>query len=218
MKKYFFVLLSLLLVSNMFAFGLNNRYGIQAGLNITNIRLITMRDIYGTEDVLISYRPMKTYSFNVYFRLYQIGDFYITLEPGFIQKGAIEKIYGKTPESRNMLNYLQLPVLVNADLFEKVILSLGFEIDFLINARLRQINHSDSQVSYAYDYSRWNNSSALIGIGYKFNRLIDIGLRYNLGISSNSRSVWFSDPFGQPTGEMVVEKYQYSQFLLRIRF
>lgn len=217
MKKCFLVLICLLVVANVYSDVLNKRFGIQTGLNQHYIHLVYVPDIFGTEDVLISTRPMKSFNFNFYYELYQIGKYGISIEPGFIQKGAIERIYSKTSEYKNMLNSFQLPVLGNIEIFDNVILSLGFEIDFLINAKYRILGDSDSRINYSYDYSRWNNYSALLGAGFRLSRTFDIGLRYSHGISSTSKNVWFSDPFGQPTGEVVMEKYRYSRFFIRVR-
>ena len=200
----------------------NKIYGFQAGINLVNIQIKDKYEIYGTDEDLISYNPVLSFNVNAYIEFQREGIWHLSLEPGFIRKGAIENRFGNTEDYRLILNYIQIPILANFKIHKRTSLSIGPEIGYLINARIKEkgISNPSEDISHSYtDYQRfWLELTGLIGLNYEIFDNTEIGIRYNHGILHNNRSVWYSHPIGgQPTGTIVKENNQYIQILFRYK-
>jgi len=168
-------------------FGLNAQkimYGISTGFNVVNRN-------YSDYDVS---SPIISCNANAYIGYKSQGYWGLSIEPGFIRKGCNFHYAPYRFKIRD--SYLQMPILVNIYFTDKLFLSAGTEIAYY------------TQFLGTYDdllsYRKKLELSGLIGINYNISKKIDIGLRYNHGITSISS---FSKRY-----------YQYFQILLRIKF
>ena len=201
----------------------NINFGLQTGINLVNIQIVGDKyDIYGTDEDLISYNPALSFNINAYIEFQREGIWNLSLEPGYIRKGAIENFFGSTEDYRLNLNYIQMPILANFKIHRRTSLSIGPEIGYLINAKVRERGSSNQSfdISHSYeDYRRFLlELTGLIGLNYEIFEQTEIGIRYNHGILYNKRSVWYSHPIGgQPTGTIIKETNQYLQLLIRYK-
>jgi len=202
---------------------ININFGFQAGVNLVNIQSVGDKyRIYGTDEDLITYSPAPSFNVNAYIEFKRGEKWNLSLEPGFIRKGAIENLLGSNNGYRLNLNYIQMPILANFALGRKTSLSIGPEIGYLINARINEkgIPNPSFDISHSYkDYQRFMlDLSGLLGFNYEIFDNTVIGIRYNHGLLYHNRSVMYSHPIGgQPTGIMVKENNQYLQLLFRYK-
>ena len=201
----------------------NKIFGFQAGINLVNIQIMGEKYVIpGTDQELISYKPAISFNINAYIEFQREGIWNLSLEPGFIRKGALENIFESTEYYRLNLNYIQMPILANFKIHRRTSLSIGPEIGYLINAKVRErgISNQSFDISHSYkDSQRFLlELTGLIGLNYEIFDQTEIGIRYNHGILYNKRSVWYSHPIGgQPTGALVKETNQYLQLLFRYK-
>ena len=206
MRTSAFIILSGLLVCS----GLNTeardfRYGILAGFDVASGRMTNKPDL----DVYSKYYyPMFSFNANGYLGYRSSGWWGLSAEPGFIQKGGIKKAEGEDIAYR--LNCIQLPVLAEWHITDRWFLSAGPELSYMINAK-RKSGHSSIDVTDYYD-QRFE-VSGLIGIDYSVTKFLDIGLRYNHGLTYTSKFTW-TDEMGLETG-VSKEFNQYFQVILR---
>lgn len=201
----------------------NTIFGLQSGISLANIQIVGDKyNIYGTDDDLISYNPALSFNINAYIEFQREGMWNLSLEPGYIRKGAIQNSFGTTEDYRLILNYIQMPILANFRIHNRISLSIGPEIAYLINAKVGERGNSKQSfdISHSYeDYRRFLlELTGLVGLNYEIFEKTEIGIRYNHGILYNKRSVSYSHPIGgQPTGTIVKETNQYLQLLLRYK-
>jgi hypothetical protein len=181
------IFIGFILLSTFGIYAQNIMYGISAGLDVANEQYIGNKT-YPNE----SLSPMISYNANAYIGYKSQGYWGLSIEPGFMQKGYM--LHYANNNMRIKCNYLQMPIFVNIYFTDKLFISAGPEIAYFLWNR------------YAYVLKGRNNLelSGLIGINYNISKKIDIGLRYNHGITSIST--------------MTKLYNQYFQLLLRIKF
>src|SRR3972149_6768035 len=183
------------------------RFGLLAGLDIANSHWINIPDMYGGSKKLY---PMISFNLNAYAGYKSVGLWGMSVEPGFIQKGGVQKFFGDVV--RLQLNYIQLPVLADFYLSDRFFISAGPELAYAIDMKAKSITRN-----YVTDISDFYDNrfelSGMIGLNYKIIEKLDIGLRYNHGIT-NTSSFEYTDSNGNPLGEMK-EYNQYIQLILR---
>lgn len=107
----------------------------------------------------------------------QIG---LTIEPGFIQKGAKDKNLG----TNLRFGYIDVPVLFYYSLITKINLEIGPELGYRIYYR-----HDGNRSELPYSK---RDFSAIIGLSYNVNEKINIGTRYSYGLSKMRDSIVFT--------------------------
>lgn len=169
-------------------------YGIVAGVDMANL------NITGIE----TKNPIKwTPTFNVNAHVgYRSNTFWgLSVEPGFIVKGGATE----DPEIKMKLNYLQMPLLVDFYLNERVSVSCGPELAYLLSAT-QELNGK------SYDFEDWYNKkfefSGVVGLNYKITRNFDLGLRFNLGLTQISEAKYFDE-----NGIRFSNAKEYNQYL-----
>ena len=105
-----------------------------------------------------------------------------------------------------------MPILMNLYLSKNIYLSVGPEVAYRINAKVKTKNIS-KDIS---DFYEKEELSGLMGINYKWKEKVDIGLRYNQGISYVS-TIRLTDELGLPNGETSREYNQYVQWIVRFQ-
>ncbi len=149
------------------------RFGILSGFNVTrtNISEYTVSAVsYGKDQK----DPMASFNINGYFEYKSAGLWGLAVEPGYIRKGGSNPV---NHDGKTCLNYFEVPVLVNLYISERLYVSLGPGVSYLLNVKYHY--KSDS-----YDIPVSGNRyeiSGLIGINYDILKNMGIGLRYNQG-------------------------------------
>jgi hypothetical protein len=201
-KRLLKLLLSLIILYGLKLQAQRLNYGLEAGFDVANSHVTGLPS--GR-----MYYPMISYNINCYLGYKINGILRVLIEPGFIQKGGLEK---GTPDFRVQNNYIQMPLLVDYFINDKLYLSLGPEFAYLINAKAKSSNQTNDITKY---YDRRNELSGLIGINYNIYKWFDIGLRYNHGLTYYSK-IDLVNENGDKVGN-VKEYNQYFQLILRIK-
>jgi hypothetical protein len=184
------------------------KFGLLAGFDISNTRLTNKPDNLGH---FMDVDPMITFNLSGYV-IHKTTDFWgLSLEPGFMQKGGIKNVDGDKVKFK--LNYIHLPSLVDFYLLDKVFVSIGPEFCWMINAKTKSNDHSN----YIIDlYDNKFEVSGLVGLNYNIIKQIDVGLRYNHGLTYISKTTW-TDEIGNVVGKDSKEYNQYIQLIVRFK-
>lgn len=206
MKTIFFLLFLLFLLTGFANRGLSQdfKYGLQAGLDVTDVNagkaLLPDNNIY-------EYFPMVSYNINGYLEMKKKKFIGFAAEPGFIQKGGIQKRHNEN--IRYQENYIQMPMTVNFYIFKKLCLSIGLEPDYLINIK------TNLQDEYNYTYISYNyklETSAVAGISYNVFGNCDVGIRYSHGLSISRKLQWH-DLYNADMGTSTEYNFYYQLYL-----
>jgi len=204
-KKTIFIAIGLLVISNLTAFSQNFKFGLVAGFDIANAHLTNKPDGFGDNQV---YYPMIAYNFNGYIGYKKTESWGLSIEPGFIQKGGRQK--SSDDYIRFNLNYIQLPVLFDYYIADKFYVSIGPELSYMMNAKVKSKDNSNDITDL---YDRRFELSGLVGINYRIIDKLDIGLRYNHGLTYTSKITWTNE-FGESVGELK-DYNQYFQLIVK---
>lgn len=203
MKRKTILLLTLLSIGQCI-YAQHFKFGLQAGLDITKSYLIDLPEEI-TENLTIS--PMISYNINGYIAYKGNSFLGLSIEPGFIKKGR-----NQNDGVKYHFNYIQLPILAEIYLTDKLFLSVGPELGYLINVKVK----SEDAPDYKNDlYDKKFELSGLIGINYSIIENFDIGLRYSRSLTSTSDRIWTNE-YGEK-GEESKEYNQYIQVLVRFK-
>ena len=206
MKQIITLIFSFSILLSLKASAQEFKFGASTGSTFANATLTDKPEDFNNERI---YYPQAFFNLNGYVGYKSKSFWGVSLEPGFIQKG------GKTKgdyNSKIKQNYFQLPILADLYVGEKFYLSIGPEIAYMINAKVKSdIDKSD--ITDIYDNRL--ELSALIGVNYNIYKNFDIGLRYNRGLTYTQELIWTGD-----TGEIVGTSKvynQYFQFLVKFK-
>lgn len=191
-------------------FAQNFKYGLQGGIDLSNMIVTNLPDSLANQ---FDIEPIITYNINGYVGFKSKGFWGLSIEPGFMQKGAIYKNENDN-KSRIKINYIQLPVLFDIYLYKRISLSIGPEIGCMFSAKSKT-DYETFDVGNIY-----NNKfelSGLIGFNYNLLKNIDIGVNYSRGLTYISKHNWV-DVNGIETGRISKEYNQYFQFITRWKF
>ncbi len=202
-SKTFWILSGLLLFSGMKLYSQDFKFGFIAGMDIAKSYLKDMPDIQNAD-----YYPMISYNLNGYIGYKSSRIWGLSVEPGFIKKGFIFKNeYGNI---RSQINYIQLPILMDIYLTKKVCLSLGPEIAYMINAKLKDTEHSGSNTD---SYHKRFELSGNIGLNYEITEKIGVNFRYNRGLTYTRELTQFANLVN--SNDIPKEYNQYFQLSVR---
>lgn len=200
------LILGLLLASGLNANAQNLKFGILAGFDVANSHLTNKPNGYDSR----FYYPIISFNANGYVGYKNAGFWGISAEPGFIQKGGRQK--GIDDDIRIHLNYLQLPILLDLYMSDKIFISIGPELSYMINAKAKSKHYSNNITEW---YEKRVELSAIVGINYQLTDKLDIGFRYNHGLTYTSKII-FTDEFGTELRD-IKEYNQYFQLLVRFK-
>lgn len=198
----------ILLFLGLSAYTQNFRYGIVGGLDITKnhtTNLSLRSDNYRVYDSMLS--------FNINGHIgYKSESFWgVSLEPGFMRKGGIYKNETSVinDDIKVQLDYIQMPILFDIYMTDKIFLSLGPEIAYLFGGRTKSAGITSYNI---WDlYSSNFEISGLIGINYCLSKNLDIGVRYNHGLT------WISKVIYYESNKTSNEYNQYLQLMIRFK-
>ena len=187
------------------------KFGFLAGFVITNAQVTHKPEIY--TDYRVFY-PMYSFNINGYFEYKISKTFGISAEPGFIRKGGIIRfgINHYMSSIKLQLNYVQVPILANFYCTNKFFVSIGPEFAYLLNSKG---NLPEIATGLIYFKENAFEISGLIGLNYSISKKVDIGFRYNHGITHFSVLKW-TDGYGPEIGQSKVYN-QYFQFIIRFK-
>lgn len=187
------------------------KFGILLGLGGTNACVANKIEPYN--DYRVFY-PMGSFNINGYIEYKFSKTFGIAAEPGFIRKGGIVRFGVNHYMSviKLQLNYIQLPILANLYCTNKYYVTLGHEFAYLINSERKL---PEIATGFAYFKDNALEISGLIGINYSITKKIDVGFRYNHGLTAISVLKW-TDGYGPEIGQSKVYN-QYLQFIFRFK-
>ena len=129
------------------------------------------------------------------------------------------ELYEGTKTITKQLSYLELPILVNYRVYEKIVMFAGPQIGFLITAKAKSEFSGTSQGGNTLttddtedqkDYYTSIDFGLLFGVGYELNDKIGISLSYNPGLSKIAQDEYEGD----------VTKYDVknSAFMISLRY
>jgi hypothetical protein len=205
-------LTSFLLFTGIKMSGQSFRFGFLTGFDLSNILMTNKADYFGGKRY---YYPLAAFNINGYVGTKFSNHLGISLEPGFIKKGSVIRNDkdNKSDNIKYIFNYIQLPVLADIYLSDKFFFSVGPELAYLINAKAKSKDNSND-LSGSYDKNF--ELSILAGVNYSISKKVDIGLRYNHGITCTTRIEW-TDASGNSTTKDSKEYNQYFQLLVRYK-
>lgn len=208
MKKHTLKTIACLVFATSLALQLNAKkmtFGAAVGLNATMTQQTNLPD-----DISNEMKMMASYNINGYCSFQGNTILGFSLEPGFIQKGGLYTF--PSANSRFEFNYIQLPILVDIHVSEKLYISAGTELSYMISAKSRLEGN-------LYDISSLYNKtelSGMVGLQYTIIEILDIGVRYNHGITS-IQTLYFTNPEGTPIGKESKLYNQYFQLIARFK-
>ena len=174
-------------------------FGIKSGLGFADIHITNIPDSETNSDI---FSPAISFSINGTLKYKNKGIWGFSFEPGIIKKGWISN-KDDNNENKIGLQYLQLPVLSDLYLSDKIFFSIGPEVNYLLNAK----NKASYDTEKITDLNRKFELSGVIGGTYKILSNLDIGIRYSHGITQVSDKVfWVVD-------ESPVSMKNYNQYL-----
>jgi len=209
--KTFYLFISVFLLLEICLNAQSFKYGLTAGLDIAKAYTT---NIHIRDDNSRLYDPMISYNVNGYLGYKSTGFWGISFEPGYIQKGGAQRYETETKEDdiRIQLNYIQMPVLFDIYVTNKIFISVGPELAYMISA-------TSKSMEGLYDiwdlYNRNFEVSGLIGINFNVIKNFDIGIRYNHGITWISKVIYFDTDNNIKTPSE--EFNQYLQVFLRFK-
>lgn len=169
---------------------------------------VTIDHDRGTDMNQFTYEPNMSYNVNGYLRYRGKRKIGVTLEPGYMVKGANVYFSGKKEGAIN-LSYLQLPFTFDFYATEKLHFSFGPEFSYLLTAE-----YEKSRVPFDSFYKDFE-TSFLLGVNYAVLNGLELGLRYNRGLTPVD-TLELTDTEGNSNG--VLNDYNtYFQVVARFR-
>ena len=155
------------------------------------------------------YYPMASYNINFIIN-YKISKVGISIEPGVIQKGGVAKYMDE--KFRHQINYIQFPLLFNYYITDNLYFSIGPELSYMISANVKAKDSKNDNLEF---FDKRMEVSGIVDITYNIIKNINIGVRYNHGITSIKKAI-FVDQYGNELGESKIFN-QYFQLFLKFK-
>ncbi len=100
-----------------------------------------------------------------------------------------------TIEYKTNLHYINLPVLLQYKITDKLKVEAGPEIGYLLGAYSRDLSR---QTSFEFNTIKDFDVGINAGVSYDLSEKLLLGLRYNLGVYDISKDITANDPEGNP--------------------
>ena len=187
----------------------NINYGLLAGFGVTIPDVAN--NTYTNSRLLYT---MGSFNINGHIEYRFPGVWGIAAEPGYIRKGGVARfgINRIMTDFAIQLNYVQLPILANLYCTDKLFISIGPEFAYLIN---KDGNLPFKVKAFTPFEEKAFEISGLIGANYSLTKRIDLGLRYNHGLTPFTVVSW-TDIYDNILGQAKVYN-QYFQFIFRYK-
>lgn len=148
--------------------------GLKTGYGLSNI------DYKGTANSKISAKQSMNLALTYNYRFTE--QFGLNIETGFSDRGV--KIENEALDYR--FNYLDMPLLLDFYPLKNIRLNAGPEISYLVSAMNKASDGTKTNISDTFD-NRWALNGA-IGVNYSVSFFMDMGLRYQLPITTISKT------------------------------
>ena len=187
----------------------NFELGLKTGFGIANTHITDLPDAESHSDI---FSPISSYSINGVMIYKGKGIWGFSIEPGIVQKGNFSH-KGNNMENKSTLQYLQIPVLMDLNVQDKLFFSIGPEMNYLLDAK----NKSDYGTVKITDLTRDFELAGVVGGTYNILDYLDIGIRYSHGITQTSDKVfWVLDELNE--NPMKMKNYnQYLQLFIKLK-
>jgi hypothetical protein len=170
-------------------------YGIVAGVNMVQLAPI------GNDHPHLFDRPRASFNINAHIGYKYNKNWGLTVEPGFMTKGGSIQ----NDDSKLKLNYLQIPILADYYLNDRISISFGPELAYLLSAQIKiDGNAIDAQKVYDQKFEL----SGVIGLNFELESNIDMGVRYSHGLMHISEMTYFD-----MNGFQLSNAKEYNQYL-----
>lgn len=192
------------------------QFGLQTGFDISRIQVLDKKDYSDNEKV---YHSFKSLNINGYLSYKTKSFLGVSIEPGYIKKGGIRKDYVFRSSSiifapqdvSYYSNIIQLPVFLDFFVTDRFYISIGPELDLILNSHIKSDMLSFNVTESVDKYEL----SGGIRLTYNIIKHLDVGVLYNHSITSFSDMLWIDD-FYNPI-DWSKEYNQYVQLLLRFK-
>lgn len=186
--------------------------GLYAGIGISNVNITNSPDISQTD-----FSSILSYNFNGYLSYKGKGFWGFSIEPGIIRKGWDMSFDNQNLESKIRLHYIQLPILSDFYLSDKIYFSLGPEICYLLSSKAKFKSDINSGTEDLKGYFSKFELSGLIAINYRINDNFNISFRYSHAVTEVADGIsWEFDEYSENFIESN-DYNQYFQLLFKIR-
>jgi hypothetical protein len=187
----------------------NLEFGIKPGLGTANMHITNLPNPETNSDI---FSPTVSYSINGSMNYKSKGLWGFSFEPGLIKKGWVSNKENDN-ENKIGLYYLQLPILADFYLSDKLHFSTGPEINYLLNAK----NKSSYGTEKITGLNRKIELSGLISVAYNILGNLEIGISYGHGLTQISDKIyWVADEYNEDTKELK-DYNQYLQFFIKVK-
>lgn len=163
MKNKYFLLLTLLTISQITLAQSNLKFGIKGGLNYANF---TNSEV--NTDAITSYHAGILMEFSLFDNL--------AIQPELLYSTVGARYDNAITDIKNELGYISIPVLVKFSLSESLFLELGPQGSFLLENKDEVYN----------DYNKFD-FSVNAGLGVNLTKNLFASARYNLGVTEIAR-------------------------------
>jgi len=155
------------------------RYGFLGGFGITQSFWTNMPEQLADQK---PYYPFASFSLNTYAGFKGKGNLGISIEPGIIQKGGVDRNSSndKSDNVRIELLYFHAPILINYYFGQRLSVSMGPELGYRISVN-SHFKEMITDLSEFYDNKF--ELSGLVGVNYAIVENVDIGIRYSRGFT-----------------------------------
>jgi hypothetical protein len=205
--KNILIILGFILIPFMNLDAQNFEIGIKTGFGLADTHWTNIPDPETNSDF---HSPIFSFSANGVLSYKSAGFWGFTVEPGIVQKGWIQK--GINSENKFKVNYIQLPILSDFHLSNKLSISIGPEVAYLLSSKYKS-NYGTEKVNYIFNNFEL---SGVVGVTYKIVENFDVGIRYSHSITQTSDKVfWVFDELDEKELEMN-DYNQYLQLFLKL--
>lgn len=177
-------------------------YGIVAGVDMVQLAPI------GNDHPHLFDRPRASFNINAHLGCEYNKNWGLTVEPGFMSKGGSIQ----NDETKLKLNYLQMPILADYYLNDRISISFGPELAYLLSSQIKIDGNSiDAQKVYDQKFEL----SGVVGLNFELESNIDLGVRYSHGLTHISEITYFDENgFHLSNGK---EFNHYAQLFVRFK-
>jgi hypothetical protein len=182
--------------------------GVVAGFDVASLHLTNSSE----SNFIYEISPIATYNINGYLSFKNKSFWGFSVEPGVIRKGWNQSYNTNDPKNKMRLYYLQMPILSDFYLSDRLYLSIGPEINYLLSAK----NKYESNTQDIVEYLNRFELSGMAAISFKINETVSTSFRYSHGLTEVSKDIiWTNSEIENPNDSK--DFNQYFQIILKMR-
>lgn len=210
--KIIVIIIGMVLLSSINSSAQNFEVGVAAGFDVVSLHLTNPSE----NSFIYNISPIATYNINGFLSFKNTSFWGFSLEPGIIRKGWNQSYNSNDQKNKIRLYYLQLPVLSDFYISNRIYFSIGPEISYLVSAKNKYENKYESNTQDIVEHLNRFELSAMAAISFKINEISTVSFRFSQGITEISNNVlWTYSEVGVP--DEPKDFNQYFQLLLKMR-